>query len=652
MSAIFGLIHTSGQPVAADSLERMNSALAAHGPDGSGGWNEGHVAVGQRLMRFTPEDFFERQPLVSDDGQRVLVCDARIDNRAELAGTLGISPSEARQLPDAAFIERAYDKWGEGCTGHLIGSYTFALWNRREQRLLLVRSPMGERPLYYHSNAQHFAFSTMPKGLFALPFIPREIDLEQIADYLVVAPSEPGRTFFRGVRQLPAGHLLVVSRDGTTLRRHWQPDLKRELRLPDDNDYVEAFNELFERVIADHLRSATPVGVMMSGGLDSTAVAAIAATQLKRQGKRLATFTEVPRAGFSGAVITGRYADETPLVQAMANRYDTLDSNLIRTDGQFYLDDITPFFTAAEMPFRNASNRVWWEAILREAGRQNVRVLLTGTPGNLTISWDGQDLLPRLVRGGQLVKAWREARGLARQNASRSALRILFSQSVMPLLPHHVWRGIQRLRHRNDPIYSTTPPWRAYSPILPAFAQEQRVAERAGEKKCDFSFRPAGGNKRARFEALAELAAVTDIGAGYQALCGVETRDPTGDMRMVEFCLSLPEEQYLRDGKTRWLLQRTMANRLPAEVLNNRQRGLQAADWFERLTGAEGAIRQEMKLLEQSPLARAVLDLERMGRLVERMPAAANDAWSSMIAYRGVLERGLMTGRYLRWLES
>src|SRR5919199_5980109 len=123
MGAIFGLVRLNSQPVSAAEMERMNVALAAHGPDGNGIWTKGQVGLGQRLMRFTPEDRFERQPLLSADGQRVLVSDGRIDNRPELMRALYITPAQARELPDSAFILSAYEKWSDDCARHLIGTF-------------------------------------------------------------------------------------------------------------------------------------------------------------------------------------------------------------------------------------------------------------------------------------------------------------------------------------------------------------------------------------------------------------------------------------------------------------------------------------------------------------------------------------------------
>ena len=133
---------------------------------------------------------------------------------------------------------------------------------------------------------------------------------------------------------------------------------------------------------------------------------------------------------------------------------------------------------------------------------------------------------------------------------------------------------------------------------------------------------------------------------------GVETRCPPVDARLVEFCLALPEDQYLRDGQPRWLIRRAMADRLPPVVLRNRKRGLQAADWFERLSAIRPQICEELAQLEQSELARRALDLPRLRRLVEHWPQGRWGEMQVLTSYRMLLESGLMVGRFIRWFEA
>ncbi len=654
MSAIYGLLPFDGRRLEDSQLDSMGIALLRHGPDGGGVWKNGVLGMGHRLQAFTPEDLLERQPLVGGAGQMVLVVDGRIDNRPELAAELGISATEVKAMPDSAFVLRAYEKWGTDCPEHLVGTFTFAVADLRENRMLLARSASGERALFYHTTSDTFAFASAPKGLFALPSVPRRIHEQQVADYLAWAPEDPETSFYTGLKTLQAGHSMVVRLDGTVLpqRRFWQPGNGPTTRFARDAEYEDALTALLERVVRDHSRSLTPVGVSMSGGLDSTSVAAVAASQLALKGERLATFTEVPRPGFDGALIDGRYADETPYVEAMARRYPNLDLNLIRTDGCFYLDGIEEFFAAAEGPFRNASNRVWIDAIVRAAVSRNVGVLLTGASGNSTISWSGAGLLPELARAGEWATCWREARATAKRPPRTSAVRLLVRQLLMPALPGALWRAFQRMKMPPDPVFRAGLPWHAYSPIRPEFAKTHRVEERARVRKHDFSFRPKSDSRAARIDAMGRPDLRADILRGQAAVFGVDRRDPTGDQRLVQFCLSLPEDQYQRDGESRRLIRRVMTGRLPAEVLGLKKRGLQAADWLERLRSAQNRVEASLHRFEQSDLASRALDLPRLRGLVKRLPNTGGNARDTMLDYRCVLEFGLMIGSFLVWVES
>ncbi len=631
----------------------MKDALVPYGPDAAGTWSDGYVGMGQCQMRFTPEDAFERQPLASSSARFTLVCDARIDNRPELITTFRIPPATAAQLPDSAFVMMAYELWGLDCPLHLNGPFAFALWDAREQQLVLARSPMGEKSLYYHASSKTVAFATIPKGLFALPWIKKFINREYIADYLTLAPPDSGSTFYQDITRLPAGCSLVITPAGMRTTHYWQFDTAKELRLASDDEYVEAFNVLFDRVISDHLRSSFGTGVMMSGGYDSTAVAAVAATNLQSRGLRLATYTEIPRPGFDGPLIQGRYADETPYVQAMADMYNNLDPQFISSDKGFYLDSVSSFFSAADIPFRNASNRPWYEAILAKAQNDGIRVLLTGASGNLTISWDGKGLLPQLMRSGSLVRAWKET-GIG---SPLSRMRRLLGAGCLPLLPDFLWRIIQSVHHPSQGFRFRELPWSRYSPIHPEFAQRQRVKERAQDKNYNFLFRVRRETRLARLTTMQMLDSynASDYTSAYARTFGIDIRDPTGDQRLVEFCLSLPEQQYLHNGQSRWLLQRAMAKALPAVILNNRQRGLQAAGWFDNLRTAKSLIRTELANLAQSPLASEILDINRMQKLlneIDSIPCPPPNTRKIMYDYRYTMETGLMTGRFLRWVEG
>ena len=628
----------------------MRAAVAAHGGDGSSTWTGSGLGLGQELKRITPEDLAERQPLMSRDGRLALVSDGRIDNRRELSGELGLA-WESPQVPDSAFILAAYERWGEDCPRHLIGSFSFAIWDEERKRLLLARSPFGAKTVFYHKAAEFFAFATMPKALFALGAVPRELNRQGIADMLVLVPPEPGASLYEGISSLEPGHLLTADRQGCRVRRFWVPDLGKELRLGSDEEYEEAFTELFDRVVADQLRSLGPVGMLLSSGLDSTSVAASAAPLLAKRGERLAAFTGAPMIGFREPEVPGWVLDEAPLAGEVAARHGNVDHLVVRPQGLF-LDDLDRFFDVAETPYTGTASRVWYEGIMAAAQRRDISVLLTGKCGNYTVSWPGTGLIRSLVGKGHSRQAWLEARAQAPDGGIRSTARIFARGGLVSRLPGGVQLAITG-RHYADPLLNREDWWSPLSPIHPEFAREQRVAERSRARACDRWLMRRVDTTAARLRHLMDdVHHISGINGAYSAMYGVDIRDPTGDARIAQFCLSLPEGQCSRQGTTRSLIRRAMADRLPAEIVTGSRHGIDTADWFERLSGEPAAVHEELRLLDRSETARAVLDLPRLRGLADRLGSPPADAYQRLLDYRHVLERGLMAGRFIRWFED
>jgi asparagine synthase (glutamine-hydrolysing) len=651
VSAIFGLVAVNGDGLPGHALEAMRSALADRGGDRGDTWALGGAGLGQQLKIATPEDLLERQPLVSRDGLRVLVSDGCIDNRPELSGELGL-PGPARMVPDSALVLAAYGRWGTDCLQHLIGSFCFAIWDAGLKRLLLARAPFSARPVFFHQAAGFVAFATMPRALFALPGVPRRLCLDSIADHLILVPLEPGTSLFHGIRMLEPGHALTVGPQGCQVRAFWRPQPRRELRLRRDEEYVEAFTEQFDRIVADQLRSVSPVGVLLSGGLDSTSVAATAAPMLARRGERLAAFTAAPRAGFREPAAPHWLVDEAPLASTVAARYENIDLSILRTEGLFFLDGLDRFFDAAEMPYEGPASRVWLEGIMAEAQRQGVRVLLTGKCGNWTVSWNGSGLIRSLVGSGRWAAAWRETRARAPTDRPRPVARALVSGGLIPQLPWQAQLALARCRGGGDPQLAPESWWAPLSPINPEFARAQNVAARSRARACDHWFRRKIDTPERRWARLMHVQRLAGINGAFQALYGTDIRDPTADVRIAEFCLSLPEDQYRRNGVSRWLIRRAMADRLPPAILVSPRRGIDTADWFERLSGARTQVFEALRLFDQSEAARTVLDLPRMRQLADQIDQPAGDPVRKVMDYRHVLERGLIVGRFLRWFEG
>jgi asparagine synthase (glutamine-hydrolysing) len=645
MSAICAIYGFDQAPVPCSAIDRLLDAMQGCGSE-AGRWApetpEAPVALGCRPMRVTPEDVYYHPPIRSSDGQVVLVADARIDNRPELAGSLGISPAVARERSDAEFILAAYQAWGKDCPRRLIGDFTFAIWDQRKRWLFCGRDGMGLRVLFYPVSPQRIALATLPQALFALGDVPARLNQQKVAEALVLL-QDPESSFFAGVKRLGPGHTLTARADGIQTERFWSPEPPRNIVLGSDLEYVEAFNAVFDQAVQARVRSTGPVGISLSGGLDSSAVAASAAAQLGDQGRRLYAFHAAPRVGFQVEPGWGFVADESAQVEALAAMYSNLDLRVYRTDGRTPFDSAEQRYRMAGLPPRNPSNLPWYEAIFSMAQAAGITVMLTGDRGNNTISYDGVRSLRDMARRGHWGHVWREAQALARaQRAGRRE--VLRDQVLLPLLPGWLTSG-RAGKHAKQTAAAIAD----YSAILPEFAVSSGVAERVGAAGTESLSALRAGSVAQRVMGLTSPADSPDLLNGYRPWFGIETRDPTADLRVVEYCLAIPASQYLRGGRTRWLIRRALQGRVPEQVWNRDAYGSQAADWTEWLPAMRRELTAELDRLERSDTARRCLDLTRLRSLLVHWPEPLQRKHRQL--YLLLLLRAIMMGNFILWFE-
>jgi asparagine synthase (glutamine-hydrolysing) len=638
MTAIAGLWRLDGRPGASEGCERMLAALGMYGPDASAAWSDGDIAVGRRLKRVLPEDAYDRQPLIGDSGL-VFVADARVDNRDELARALDIDRHQLRTLSDAELMLRAYERWGTDAFDRIYGVFACAVWDNARRRLILAKDGVGMRPLYYHRAAGLFAFATMPKGLHALPETPYAPDEETVAELLMLTPDWGAGTLFKGVEKVEGGTFVVVGQDGPpTVQRHWEPS-RRTLTLPSANAYAEAMREQLDQAVGSCLRGVRDVATHLSAGYDSASVAATAARLLAPSGARVHAFTSVPREGYVDAARRPRLIDEGPLAAATAAMYPNIDHVLIRSGGRSPLQALDRNFLLYERPVLNICNLVWADAINDAVRERKLGVLLSGAMGNISLSYNGAELLPELIRGGRLVRWLAEARGLHDSQQVRWVS--VMARSFGPWAPAWLWRLARRINGASELELSS------YSLINPRRVDELDLKARARARGLDLAYRPWKDGRAARLWAMRR----GDRGAhqkGVLAGWGIDMRDPTADRRLVEFCLAAPTDQFMRDGRPRALARRALADRLPAAVLDAPLKGYQAADWHEGLTAARDEVAAEVERLIASAPAAKALDAERMRQLVRDWPQAGWDRHEVMEPYRLALLRGISAGHFLR----
>ena len=554
MSAVAGLYRRHGQPVEAADLERMVERLAHRGPDGGGVWSNGPVGLGHRMLRTTPESLQEHLPLASKNGNVIITADARIDNREELIAALGLSKAE---ITDSGLILSAYERWGEASPKRLLGDFAFAIWDERKQMLFCVRDHFGIKPFYYHQSDRVFVFASEIKALLSVRDVPRRLNEVRVADHLTGNFEDRAITFYQDVFRLPAGHSMTVRRRDAEVKPYCWLDPVREMRLRSDDEYAEAFRERFTEAVRCRLRSAFPLGGLLSGGLDSSSIVGTARKILAPVGgRRLHTFSaifpDLPEAEL-------RRIDERSFVEAIL-AMGGFAPHYVRADRLSPLTDFDRVFRHQDEAFFSPNLYMHW-ALYGAAHQHNVRVLLDGVDGDTTVS-HGLEYLSELARAGPVRKLGREVMALSRRHHF-SRRKILWQFGLKPLVPEPVRQMWRAVRGRTEPA------WMTNSVINPVFARQAGVAERAQTRRGNGQGQaPARTERQSHWRGLTSplFPYLLEIADKATAEFSLEARYPFFDWRLAELCLALPPEQKLHQGWTRVVMRRAMAGILPDNV--------------------------------------------------------------------------------------
>ncbi len=523
------LVWNSDPALATSSgFDRSFDALSHRGPDGSRICREGTVALGHQHFRTTLEEKSAEQPLVDPQGGLLLALDGRIDNRAELLSALGFRGEESGRS-DASLLMAAHRTWGAACFERLLGSWAAVIVDRRRRRILCSRDPLGNRPLYYCWKRGRLLVASEAAALLRHPGVSRAIDQEAVAHFFALEAPEPGRTFYSQIAELPPGHNLCVDEEGLRTECFWRADAVPRLAYRRDRDYVEHFRELLRASVECRLRGDGESAVLMSGGLDSTSVAALAAAHLRE-------LEQAPPWAISWSFQKLVPADESRFVRATASAC-RLRSLTIPGDGEWPLRDLSLWGLDANAPWEGLYRRLQQRAY-RAAADRGVRVLLTGEYGDELYAGD-MFWLRDLLRSGRLGGAW------------KGCLSQLALDACLPL-PDRL-----RLRSAVARVLGR--------PTGPA-GRPEWLTERAW-RSCG---RLPGRLFRAEQLAHPLIAHACALETSHASRACIEVRRPYRDRRLIEFALSLPAHLLYRNGWTKYVLREAMRGILPDPVRRRR----------------------------------------------------------------------------------
>jgi asparagine synthase (glutamine-hydrolysing) len=616
MSAIAAVFAVAGR----DHLDQVTMMLdrAAHRAPGTPQtWHAGPAVLGARRRR--PSD---PSSLVRSPGGLAIAFDGRLDNRDELFAALAIPTCAS----DAELVLAAYERWREKAPPLLLGDFAFAIWDPEHQLLLCARDVFGQRPLFYGRGGDTVVLASEPQQVLSHPDIPQGINEGVVAEHLAGTRVTLEETPWLGVKRLPPAHLLLVSAAVTRICRYWDFDPDARVEHARAEEYAEQFAHLFEAAVRCRVRDAARgVGVFLSGGVDSSTVAAVAG-RLHRVGQ------SAPVHAFSLSYPNAP-CDETLYIDALVNRWQLASTRLdaVAPTRRQVEAEIARYRDLPAFPTGSSLDP------LRVRAAEEVDVVLTGYGGDEWFTSSRPLHITDLVREGRVLAA--AARWSSDTRRRPWSSRLLFTRSVVaPLIPSAV-KPVARL------IGGAPPP--AFEWIRREFALRTGLRDRLRRPvRTDF-----------RTHVQREIHAVTSgamqvIGDELEdraaACAGIEQRQPFNDRRVASFGFGLPDSQRWDGRETKIVIRRALGGDLPEPVRTRRDKAEFSSMFVEALEPLGGRTLFEDLRTARAGWVDASMALSQYDRLVN-LYRGGNEAY---IAFTGPVWAVAAVEFWLRHIEG
>jgi asparagine synthase (glutamine-hydrolysing) len=538
MSGIVGFINLDHEPADSEILLKVCQPLQGRAPDDSNTWQRGSTGLGHALLATSADADITSQPHTLD-GTVWVTSDAHLCGKKELIQKLRSAGAQiAADVCEPDLLLWAYRTFGEVFARHLVGDFAVAIWDEQQKKLVCVRDHLGVRPLYYAHTSEIFVFSSDINAILVHPKVNNEINDEYIADFLMFSSSiEREATAYKHIKRLPAAHYMTIDTAGIRLHEYWSPPLHQAIRYSHPSEYTEHFASLFEDAVTERIPS-TQVAVDLSGGMDSSSIAAVTAAHARENGQQVTAYTNSCQALIAEDK-EGNYARLIAAhlgipVQIFASEdyplFDRFDSPVLQTAEPFPNPGLAQYYDKVQKIISSGS-----------------RVLLTGQMGDVLFA-GSITYFPHLLKTGRWIQFLSDAY-VHRRNAGSLAgtgLRAMIEGAVSRFKSKKYWQPDR-------------PGW-----INPDFAARTRLEERWhaiwqmwGELNDTHGqlLRPWFSTQFDSFEAL-RLPLVV--------------RHPFSDIRLVEFMLRAPN--YMHNNKR--VLREAMRDRLPPEIVSRPKEGL------------------------------------------------------------------------------
>lgn len=571
------------------------------------------------IIHVTKEDEFETLPFYDAEAGLFITADVILDNRGDLIKDLALN-SSGKVITDGFIVLEAYKKWGYDTPKHLLGDFAFAIWDEKKQELFITRDHTGTRSLYYTKDENSIRFSTTLN-----PLIGKLEDKQALLceEWLAMFFSLPDGmteydsqvTMFNNIFQCPIANALVVKKDVISVTSYWNPkdliNCNRDKLTKDE--WLSLFKSIYTEAVKCRIRSEEYVGVFLSGGLDSTSVAAVASNELKKIDKELFSFTSIPMYEVTGYNEKYFTVNEKMDVEKFASFFSNIRLNFIECENLSILSSIDELIKITEAPFQAIENLTWINEIYKKAVIHGCKVMLKGQFGNVTIS-RGEFLvhIQTLKKHHRYLEILREIDAGAKLH--NMPKKVIIRQIISIWTPEMLKTIKRKISNKKKGVYNSYLGF-----VNQDLIKKYNIIEKLKVKKLyERNFEKPDFNKESA-QMLNEIA-MTLVGA-YDTKFGLHygliTRDPTKDIRVIEYCLKAPYELFVEKGVERKLIRDAMVNIVPDEIrMNHSRRGVQGVDWDKRVVLHRSEFFRQIESLNKDQIIFRFLEKDKVERLL------------------------------------
>jgi asparagine synthase (glutamine-hydrolysing) len=559
MCGIAGKIYLDGQtPVDPELIQRMTDVIAHRGPDGAGKHLSGPVGLGHRRLSIIDLRPTGAQPMCNEDKTVWIVFNGEIYNYQELRAELLQKGHQFSSTTDTEVIIHLYEEYGAECVKRLRGMFGFAIWDERKRSLFLARDRVGIKPLYYVNTGKALLFASEIKSLLVDPSVKREVNSRAIDRFLTYYYLPGNETLFKNIFKLEPGHHLTVANGKIEDRQYWDLSFETSNRWPSFEAAVEELQALLSQTVKEHMISDVPVGVLLSGGVDSTGVLRHA---VAHSSQPINTFT----VGFAGA----SFADERPYAKLAAQKFGTIHHDLTLTP-QDFRDFLPRYVSHMEEPVCEPP-AISLYYVSRLARESSVKVLLSGEGGDEAFA--GYPKYRNLMVLEDLKAKLGPARGLL-----TAALKV-----------HELVKGQDNRHYRNsirlpmsDYYYglAATPetPFNRSKGELYSNEFASSLGNYVSHTPTREMFAKANGRtpleRMLYVDTKSWLPDDLLVKADKMTMAtSVELRVPLLDHKVLEFAATLPAEYKVQGRTIKRILKTALRDSVPAEILNRKKAG-------------------------------------------------------------------------------